>query len=233
MAKKLDLILAIRLQEQLSELIETYELENVKNMLARFHETETEDKKEKALKNKKKDDAQEVKKKAEEKKKQVPSLPPNIRNIEGFEAVINDFAARGKIKPEVFQGLKGFIQNAKLIFSGQYKKVDEAFIINLTSKPDLIQATSPEESWIKYNGEIIRKQLKRKLRLVGYDFMDSEVEVGKAFDATRHNVVGKETVSDSTLDQRVLKVMSEGLIIGRRLHINANVILGNYRPSSY
>jgi molecular chaperone GrpE (heat shock protein) len=63
--------------------------------------------------------------------------------------------------------------------------------------------------------------------------MDSEVEVGKAFDPKRHNIVGKEPVADSTLDKRVLRVMNEGLIIGRKLHINANVILGNYQTNSY
>ena len=164
MGKKLNLILAIRLHEQLSELVETYGVENVREILVQF---QAEKPKEKA--------APPVDKAAEQQKaKQLleAKLPPNIKNIEQFEAVINDFAAKGKIKPEVYQGLKGFIENAKLISVGQYKKVNESFIINLTSKPDSIQAQTPEEDWIKYNGETIGKHLKQKLRLVGYDFLD-------------------------------------------------------------
>ncbi len=224
MGKKLNLILAIRLHEQLSELVETYGVENVREILVQF---QAEKPKEKA--------APPVDKAAEEQKaKQLleAKLPPNIKNIEQFEAVINDFAAKGKIKPEVYQGLKGFIENAKLISVGQYKKVNESFIINLTSKPDSIQAQTPEEDWIKYNGETIRKHLKQKLRLVGYDFLDSEAEVGKSFDVKRHNIVGKEVITESALDKRVLKVTNEGLIIGRKLHINANVIIGSFQPNN-
>ncbi|MFA4996349.1 MAG: hypothetical protein WC536_04385 [Patescibacteria group bacterium] len=229
MNKKLDLVSAIRLKEELTELVKTYGLDNVKSMLVQIPEQKEELKEEK---------------KVEEKKPLKPltpplppkpeyHLPPNIHNVEEFEIVVNNFATKGKIKPEVLQSIKVFIQNSKLIMSGQYKKIDESFIINLTSKPDTIQVLSPEEDWVRYNGEIIRKQLKHKLRPVGYDFMDSEVEVGKIFDNERHNIVSKENVAESALDNRVLKVLNEGLIIEKKLHINANVVIGSFRPNSY
>lgn len=229
MGKKLNVELEIRLQEQLSELVETYGLENVKNILGQFVDQNPKTAQDNEVEEAMKKPELAVKHSSQPEQAQKSNLPPNVKNIEDFEAVITNFATKGKISPQMAEGIKGFVQNSKLIMSGQYKNVSEDFIVNLTSTGDLISAITPEEDWIKYNSEIIRKKLKWRLRLVGYDFLDSEVEVGKPFDNRRHNIVGKEEVKNPVLENRVLKIINEGLIIGRRLHINANVIVGTYK----
>lgn len=155
------------------------------------------------------------------------NLPPNARNLREFVTYASQLK-KDKVRPYILDKLLNFVKNAKPILEEDMSKAEESFVLEITEKDIFESITSPEEDWLQYNYNILRKQIKRKLFNFGYDFLDSDFEVGKLFNPLRHNIVGKERVDSRYKDNRVLKIINEGLIIGKRLHINANVIIGKY-----
>jgi hypothetical protein len=229
----------IRLQEQLKELIDLYGLDAVKNSLAQIPNQPAPQPKQvepkpqagglTAVKNSANYQSEIEKEKAEAAAK--PKLPPNVKTLDEFVRSASTFR-RDKVREYVLQKLKYFVDNARLVEAGEFKKIDSSFAMGLTEKDFFGDIVTPEEDWLEYNANIIKKQIKKKLRPYGYDFLDLEFEVGKVFDPNRHNCVGTEGTDSKFKDGRVTKVVNEGLIIDRVLHINANVIVGKYKPGS-
>ncbi len=226
----------IRLQEQLKELIGLYGLEAVKNSLAQIPNEQHEQQKiveqkpqagvVTAVKNAANYQAEIEKEKVEAEIK--PNLPPNVKTLDEFVRSASGFQ-RDRVREYVLTKLKYFVDNARLVEAGEFKKMDQSFAMGLTEKELFGDIATPEEDWLHYNANIIKKQIKRKLRPFGYDFLDLEFEVGKSFDPNRHNCVGTEYVDSKIKDGRVVKVVNEGLIIDKVLHINANVIVGKFK----
>lgn len=225
---KLDVQSRIRLKEQLAEMVEIYGVENVKTVLEETADglstnRDSSDTSDLNVQGSKKQYVAQT----EADKARAASLPQNASTIEDLEQKLNEFPANTQIRENILTLLKDFITNAKLIMSDQHKNVPESFIIGLTTR-DLFEANTPEEDWIKYNLDTIRKQLKRKLRPMGYNFLDTFWEVGKKFNSKVHNPVKYENVGNPIENGRILKVLNEGIVINNVLHINANVIVGKY-----
>jgi len=227
----------IRLYEQLLELAETYGMENIQKVLPQvasgLHVNEEKTKKVEipqviTMQEKRPIHYREQIEQEKEAKEQVPKLPPNIKTIDEFIKTASQFQ-RDKIREYILSKLKYFIDNARLVQTGEFKKIDLNFILSLTEKRVFGDVVTPEEDWLEYNFDALRKQLKKKLRLVGYEFLDTDAEVGKMFDPSKHNCIGMEPVETTYKDKRILRVMSEGLIIQRVIHINADVIIGKYK----
>lgn len=239
----------IRLEEQLKELVEQYGISNVKKTVAKIEANPPATKQQNFTAPKEAPEAEKIaavqpavtvdmksdanyqaqieaeKMKSE---KPEPNLPPNAKNLNEFIESASQLQ-KDKIRDYVLAKVKEFVDGARLVEVGDYKKIDQSFAMDLTKKELFGEITSPEEDWLDYNITALKKDIKKRLRPLGYDFLDLEFEVGKTFDKNRHNCVGRETVDSPTKDNRVVRVVNEGLIIDKVLHINANVIVGQYK----
>jgi hypothetical protein len=234
MSKKFTVEEQIRLQGELQEMVEEYGLENVLPLFQQYIESYEATQKlvdqQPQPTEHGQDEAMEREKQAaiqQEPEKPKIQLPPTVHGFEDYIQGLNEVVAKGQIGEDMIEKVREFVDGLKSIYGGDLSNKD--FIMSLTV--ELFQdrvMENPYEEWIGYNTERVRKYLKRHLRAQGYQFLDSEAEVGKYYNAKKHNCVKTEPVRDSTMDGRVLKVISEGLIIGRILHINCNVIVGKY-----
>lgn len=226
----------IRIQEEIQELFERYGAENTKDV---FEEYLSSYKSTEKLKNQQVEEASQkeaaeiterrvYKPKPEEPKVQ---LPLNVKTIDDYIFGLNEVAQSGKVDPGYAANIKTFVEGAQAILKNNFK--DKNFIMGLTGKLFGDRTiNNPYEDWIDYNTERIRRLLKKHLRSKGYQFLDSDAEVGKTFDPEVHNCTLKEIVVNPAMDNRVLRVLSEGLVIDRVLHINCNVVVGQYKDPS-
>ncbi len=226
----------IRLQDELQELLEKYGIENVNDVfqqyIASYQGTQklVNQEAQKPVQNQVNESAEQIavhQRELEKENEAKEKLPPSVRSVEDFEKGCIEVCSAGTVNPQIINTVKEFLQGSKKIYLNDLS--DKNFIMSLSSElfPERV-FNNPAEDWIDYNAERIRTYLKRHLRLKGYQFLDSEVEVGKMYDPRKHNCIEREYVKDSTMDGRVLKLVNEGLIIGKILHINCNVIVGKY-----
>jgi len=207
--------------------VEVYEFGNVKDALTQYAASNNTSVPQHETPLKKPNYIEETKEKNTQNK---PNLPPNAKNLQEFIQYAS-LLKRDKVRPYILDKLLIFVRNAKPILEGDMSKVEESFVLDFTEKDIFESITTPEEEWLQYNYNNLRRQVKRQLFNIGYDFLDSDFEVGKIFNPMRHNIAGIEKVDSSYKDNRVLRIVNEGLIIGKRLHINANVIVGKYKGS--
>lgn len=236
MGKKYSVEDEIRLQEQLKELVEHYGIDKVQRSINKMagesskkEENKTEQEKALTAEANNKNHLANVER--EKAMRAKSNLPPNVKTLTEFVQYASQLQ-RDKVREYALQKLKYFVDNARFVEAGEFKKIDPSFAMDLTEKELFDKITTPEEDWLGYNANIIKKQIKKKLRPIGYDFLDLEFEVGKTFNPNRHNRVGIEAVASKFKDNRVIRVVNEGLIIDKVLHINANVIVGQYKAGS-
>lgn len=243
--KRISVTEQIRLQEELQEMVAEYGFENILTSFERLKQEyaanqnlmHTQKNEELTTQIEAKNQSVQQEAIALQEKERIEQankvkLPPNAKNLESFIAGFNEVVASGQINAKIIDISNGFVESAKKILSDDLN--DKNFIMSLTQNVFIDwKFQNPYEDWIDYNIEKIRTFLKRALRLKGYQFLDSEVEVGNKFDPKKHNCVRREYVPNQTMDGRVIKVLSEGVIIGRILHINCNVVVGQYSPQQY
>jgi len=231
----------IRLEEQLTELAEKYGTENVKNTLLKLIPTLVAEKIEGSIATKQIATQHEVPKKdnvtprhetgsvSVDKQEVKKHLRPNIKDFNGFVLGLHEIQESGKsdISKPIVDYLNSFLTNAKLILDGKHKEVSESFYMDLASRLDF-DLKNEDEEWIIFNLDIIKKQLKAKLRRIGYEFLDNDVEVGQLFNPKMHNCVKYIPTDEKYKDNRIIRVIDEGIIIEGIIHINANVTVGKY-----
>lgn len=227
----------IRLEEQLTELIEKYGAENVRQTLLKLISNLVADKVEGANPNKAiTTNATPVAQKrvgtvtVDDKNEKKLNARPNITNFNDFIMGLHQIQSSGKaeISKPIVDYLNNFLGNAKLILDGKNKEVNESFYMGLATRTNF-DLKNEDEEWIMYNLEIIVKQLKSKLRHIGYVFLDNDAEVGQIFNPKIHNCVKYDYTDEKFKDNRITRVVDEGIVIEGFLHINANVIVGKYK----
>jgi hypothetical protein len=219
----------LRVEEQLTELIEKHGLDNVRETFSSLIPNFVADKYEgqaKALNTTKKQTNPVTVNENNDKL----TARASVRNFNDYILGLNKIQQSGKaqISKPIIDYLNSFLNNAKLIFEGKYKEVGEAFYMSLAARVDF-DLKNEDEEWIIYNLEIIVKQLKNKLRRIGYVFLDNDAEVGQLFNSKIHNCVKFIETDESIKDGRIIRVIDEGIIIEGILHINANVAVGRLR----